>query len=141
MGNKRDKKELLRKATEILGRCKDVVIASVNTDGFPRPVPVSIMKSEGCNKVWMSTGVDSVKTTEFLANPKAGLCYSNNGDSVVMRGTVEIIDDDEMRNELWKDWMIYHFPEGSKDPNYVLLLFTGFEATVWIENQFERLSL
>ena len=135
------KEELLRKAVEVLARCEDVTIASIDADGYPRPVPVSIMKSVGCNEIWMSTGADSVKTIEFQANPKAGLCYSSNGDSVALRGMVEIVTDDELRKELWKDWMIYHFTVGPTDPNYVLLRFIGKDATIWIENKFARIDL
>ncbi len=137
----KDKERLLRKAEEVLARCEDVTVASVDADGFPRPVPVAIMKTVGCSEVWMSTGADSVKTLEFQANPKAGLCYSSNGDSVAMRGMVEIVTEDSIRKEMWKDWMIYHFTEGPTDPNYVLLRFIGKDATIWIDNEFARLEL
>lgn len=136
-----NKERQLKKAEEVLARCEDVTIASVNADGYPRPVPVSIMKTEGCSEIWMSTGADSLKTIEFLANPKAGLCYSNNGDSVAMRGNVEVVTDDDLRKEMWKDWMIYHFTKGPTDPNYVLLRFKGIDATIWISNEFAHLTL
>lgn len=136
-----DKERLLKKAEEVLARCEDVTIASVNAEGFPRPVPMAIMKTVGCNEVWMSTGADSVKTLEFQANPKAGLCYSSNGDSVALRGTAVVVTDDGMRKEMWKDWMINHFTCGPTDPNYVLLRFVGEDATIWIENEFAHLTL
>lgn len=136
-----DKEELLRKAEKVLARCEDVTIASIDAEGYPRPIPVSIMKSVGCNEIWMSTGMDSVKTIEFQANPKAGLCYSSNGDSVAFRGIVEVVTDDGLRKEMWKDWMIYHFTAGPTDPNYVLLRFIGKDATIWIENMFARFDL
>lgn len=135
------KEELLRKAEKVLARCEDVTIASIDAEGYPRPIPVSIMKSVGCNEIWMSTGMDSVKTIEFQANPKAGLCYSSNGDSVAFRGIVEVVTDDGLRKEMWKDWMIYHFTAGPTDPNYVLLRFIGKDATIWIENMFARFDL
>lgn len=136
-----NKGRLLKKAEEVLARCEDVTVASVNAEGFPRPVPMAIMKTEGCSEVWMSTGADSLKTIEFRANPKAGLCYSSNGDSVAMRGNVEVVTDDGLRKEMWKDWMIHHFIQGPTDPNYVLLRFKGIDATIWIENEFAHLSL
>lgn len=135
-----EKKEWLEKIADVLSRCDDVTIASVNAEGFPRPVPVAIMKTKGCNEIWMSTGADSVKTIEFKANPKAGLCFSSDGDSVAMRGTVEIVTDDDKRKEMWKDWMIHHFTGGPTDPNYVLLRFVGQDATIWIKNEFLRIT-
>lgn len=136
-----NKDRLLKSAEELLARCEDVTIASINSEGFPRPVPMAIMKTAGCSEIWMSTGADSLKTIEFKANPKAGVCYSNNGDSVAMRGYVDVVTDDALRKEMWKDWMIHHFPQGPTDPNYVLLRFKGFDATIWIANEFAHLSL
>lgn len=124
------------KAAAVLSRCEEVTLASVNSEGFPRPVPMSIMKTVGFSEVWMSTGSYSEKTVEFRLNRKAGLCYSSNGDSVVMRGTVEIVTDDVLRKEMWKDWMINHFPGGPTDPDYVLLRFVGTDATFWIDGEF-----
>lgn len=36
---------------------------------------MSNIKSEGATTVWLATGKDSLKTKEFAANPKAGLCF------------------------------------------------------------------
>lgn len=133
--------DILKQAEALLACCCEATFASVNSDGYPRPVPMSIMKTVGCNEIWLSTGDYSEKTKEFRANPKAGLCYTHNGDSVVMRGEVEIVKDDELRKEMWVDWMIDHFPGGPTDPGYVLLRFVGKDATLWIDNQFVRLKL
>ncbi len=136
-----NRKRISKKAEEVLARCEEVTLASVNAAGFPRPVPMAIMKKIGFSEVWMSTGADSEKTAEFRENPKAGLCYSSKGDSVAMRGSVEIVTDDELRKEMWKDWMKYHFTGGPTDPNYVLLRFVGIDATIWIDNEFVKFKL
>lgn len=131
-----DDRSLLEKATTLLEQCKEVTLVSINAEGFPRPVPMSKGKTLGCNEVWMATGTDSVKVTDFRSNPKAGLCYSSYGDSVALRGTVEIITDDRTRQEMWQDWYINHFPGGPSDPNYILLHFVGTEATLYINHEF-----
>ena len=53
-----------------------------------------------------------------------------------MRGIVEIITNDAIRKEMWQEWFIHHFPGGATAPNYVLLHFTGTEATFWINGEF-----
>ncbi len=63
---------------------RDLVLASVDGDGFPRPVPMCKIHSSGINEIWVSTGADSVKFTQFINNPKAGLCYFEKGRSMVM---------------------------------------------------------
>ena len=83
-----------------------------------------------------STGADSLKTIDFLSNPKAGLCFQDKGDSVALTGKVEVVTDEKMKQELWQDWFIDHFPGGPTDPGYVLLKFESNHATYWIEGTF-----
>ena len=106
-----------------------------------RPVPMSKISSKGCNEVWLATAANSVKVADFKLNNKAGLCYSNYGDSVGLRGIIEIITDDNIRKEMWQDWLINHFPYGPTDPNFVLLHFIGKEATFWINGEFSHEKL
>lgn len=91
---------LLDKAVKLLSECSHVTIASVNEEGFPRPVPMAKGATEGCNVVWMATGTDSEKVADFRKNPKAGLCYDHNGASVCLRGLVEIVSDDATRQAM-----------------------------------------
>ena len=66
-------KLMKEKAEQLLQRCEVVVITSVNEEGYPRPVPMSKIKSEGYSVVWMATGNDSLK---------AGLCISGTAAAV-----------------------------------------------------------
>lgn len=133
---KKDEPSITEKAVTLLSECSEVVLASINAAGFPRPVPMAKGRTSGYNEVWMATGADSEKVADFKMNPKAGLCYSSCGSSVALRGTVEIITDERIRLEMWQDWYINHFPGGPADPNYVLLHFIGTEATLWIDGEF-----
>lgn len=137
----KDGKTIVEKAVDLLAQCNEVIVASINSGGFPRPVPMAKGHTSGCNEVWMATGADSEKVVDFRMNPKAGLCYSSAGDSVALRGTVEIVTDDSIRKEMWQDWYINHFPGGPTDPNYLLLRFIGTEATLWINGEFVRENL
>ena len=73
-------KTMKEKATELLQRCEVVVLASVNKEGYPRPVPMSKIATEGISTIWMSTGADSLKTIDFRKNRSLnGNCRSGNG--------------------------------------------------------------
>mgnify|MGYP001540267965 FL=1 len=100
------------KAAQMLRESEVVVLTSVNKEGYPRPVPMSMVKSEDISTVWMSTGSDSVKTEDFRKNPKGGLCFYAQANSVCMTGDVEVITDQNVKQELWQDWFINHFPGG-----------------------------
>lgn len=137
----KDERSLTEKATHLLSQCKEVTLASVNANGFPRPVPLDKIHSLGCNEVWVVTGADTEKVADFRFNPKAGLSYSFYGDSVALRGTVEIITDDETRKRMWQEYFINYIPGGPTDPNYVLIRFIGSEATIWINQEFARITI
>lgn len=129
-------KSIKNQAIEILQRCEVVILTSINKEGYPRPVPLSKIHTEGLNEVWMATGRNSWKTKDFALNPKAGLCFSEAGNSIAMTGNVEIITDKAIKEKLWQDWFINHFPKGATDPNYILLKFKGNHATIWIDGKF-----
>lgn len=63
-------KLMKEKAEQLLQRCEVVVITSVNEEGYPRPVPMSKIKSEGYSVVWMATGNDSRKRKISVRIPK-----------------------------------------------------------------------
>lgn len=129
-------KTILEEANEILQRCDVVVLTSVNSEGFPRPVPLSKISSNGLNEIWFATGKGSVKVRDFSTNNKSGVCFYEQGNSIAMEGITEIVSDIESKKKFWQDWFIEHFPKGVEDENYILLKFIGKNATIWIDGEF-----
>lgn len=129
-------KTIREKAAAMLQQCPTVVLASIDPEGYPRPVPMSKIGSEGLAVVWMATGNDSLKTKDFTADPKAGLCFGTGGDSVALTGKVTVVADETTKKAMWQDWFIGHFSEGPADPNYILLRFEGCRGTFWIDSEF-----
>ena len=129
--------ELEKLAAELLEKCETVALASVAEDGSPRICPMMKLKGEDFSTIWVSTGTGSRKTAHFRNDPKAGLSYWNDDDSVTMTGTVEIVDDAAVKRALWSDWMQAFFPKGVDDPEYCVLKFTAREATFWLQGAFE----
>lgn len=85
-------KTMKEKAAELLQKCEVVTLASVNKEGYPRPVPMSKIAAEGISTIWMFHRSGSLKTIDFYLNPKAGLCFQEKGDSVALMGEVEVSD-------------------------------------------------
>ena len=112
-----DLKLIEEKAISILTECDTAMLASVTEDGYPRPVPMGKIKADGISQIWFSTGTFSDKTIQFQLNPKAGVCFMEGGDSIVLTGKVEIVSDMEIKKALWSDWMFAHFPGGVIDPS------------------------
>lgn len=130
--------DIITKASALVDKCGEVVLASVSEDGHPRPCVVSRIKSNGIRKIWVSTGMNGTKTSHFLNSSKAGACCFKDGNSVTMTGNVTVRTDAAIKAEMWLDWFIDHFPGGVDDPNYCILEFETEEATLWIDQEFVR---
>jgi general stress protein 26 len=128
--------KLKEKAIAMLENSDTIVLTSINKEGYPRPVPMAKVASTGISTIWMATGAKSVKTISFKSNPKAGVCFYTAGNSVALTGDIEIVTDQELKQEYWQDWFIAHFPKGATDPDYVLLKFQSNHATFFIDNVF-----
>ena len=133
--------ELKRKAELLLEQCESVILASVDENGFPRPVPMSKVKADGISTIWFATGTYSDKTKHFLENPKAGVCFQKEINSVVLTGDIEIVTDEAEKKALLQDWFIQHFPGGVDDPTYCVLKFTSKRVTYWLDFQFVKADL
>lgn len=125
------------KAAQMIATAQVITVASIDENGYPRPVPMVKVKDED-GAIYVSTGTSSAKTAHFKANPKAGVSIMKGDSSVVYTGNMEIITDDAVKRALWSDWMLPHFPGGAEDSEYCLLKFTPESATYWIDNQFVK---
>jgi len=132
-------KDLLIKAGELMERAEVVTISSIDEDGYPRTATISNLKTEGINIAWFSTGTSSSKTKNFQRNCKASICYNVDYNNITLNGDITIVEDKNVKEELWQDWFIEHFPLGINDPEYCILKFETKYIQVWIDNIFEDL--
>ena len=129
--------DIKEKAAQMVASAQVITVASIDENGYPRPVAMVKIKDED-GVIYVSTGTSSAKTAHFKANPKAGVSIVKGGDSIVYTGEMEIVTDENIKRSLWGDWMLDHFPGGMEDPEYCVLKFTPKSATYWIDNAFVK---
>lgn len=138
-----NKLELIKKAEELLAKCYVCSVASVSEEGYPRICILSKLKSIGINGIWFSTGTSGTKVRHFKSNNKAGVTFYDGRDSVTLTGTMEIIEDVSIKQDLWKEWSEFlcnHFL-GADDPEYAVVKFQAKEATIFVGGVFETVQL
>lgn len=138
-----DKANLIVMAEELLEKCKVCSVASVSEGGYPRICILAQLRTDGIKALWFSTGAGGTKVRHFKSNPKAGVTFYDGGDSVTLTGTMEIIADKKVKNELWNEFSGFlsnHF-EGIDDPEYAVLKFTADEATIYVNGEFETVQV
>ena len=108
---------------------KTAFIASVDEDGFPNiKAMFSPAKMEG-NSFYFSTNTSSMRTQQFMKNPKASIYFYNRGrfkyEGIMLTGTVEVLLDADIKKELWHEKDIIYYSNGVTDPDYCVLKFTA----------------
>ncbi len=133
--------KLREKMVELISKSSVAFLASIDEEGYPRAVPMAVIKTEGIDHIWFATGLESQKVQHFRKNPKSSVCIQAQHDGITLTGIVEVLQDAETRKKMWVDWFIQHFPGGVDDPNYCVLKFSSKNALIWIDQQFESFSL
>ena len=108
---------------------KTAFIASVDEDGFPNiKAMFTPGKMEG-NDFYFSTNTSSMRTQQFMKNPKAMIYFYNRGrfkyEGILLTGTVEVLQDADIKKALWHEKDIMYYSKGVTDPDYCVLKFTA----------------
>lgn len=109
-------------------RRKVAFISSMDKDGFPvMRAMLRPRKIEG-NTIWFSTNTSSNKVAELTKNPKSCVYFYRKGlfryTGVLFRGTMEIMNDQDTKNMIWKRGDTIFYKGGVTDPDYCVLKFT-----------------
>lgn len=125
----------------LMEKTPTVSLTSICEDGYPRTVTMANIKFDHLGVVWFSTGLNSNKVKHFIRDKRASVCYNVDGHNISLIGEVDIVDNEEVKRELWLDWFSNHFTLGIDDPNYCILQFKTKRVSVWIEDLFEEFEL
>ena len=111
----------------IIDKQKLCYISSVDKDGFPNTkAMLQPRKRLGIKEIYFSTNTSSQKVESFRNNPKACVyfCDSRFFRGVMLKGTVEVIEDQEIKDMIWRNGDTMYYPQGKTDPDYCVLKLT-----------------
>jgi general stress protein 26 len=134
--------DLIKEAEIFLEKRGECAVSSVTEKGYPRICILKKLRADGCKTIYFSTGTSSKKIAHYKKNPKAGVTYFDENDSVTLLGNMNVVEDKKIKDALWSDWMAKHFPNGGKDDaEYAVIRFDAEEATIYIKGRFETIRL
>ena len=70
------------KTSWIIDRCGYVTLSTIDEQGFPRPVAIDVTQHDGIREIWMTTYRNSAKAMHIFSNPKAGISFVREADSI-----------------------------------------------------------
>ncbi len=123
---------------------QDVCFLSfINNQGFPTTrTMLNPRKRQGIKEFYLTTNTQSQKVQSLLENPKAGLYFYDRNlyRGVAFTGAVEVLTDQSIKNEVWRDMDTIYY-ESNTDPDYCVLKFTAETARYYQDYQSTNLSL
>ena len=92
-------------------------------------------------QLYFSTNTASRKVAQIKENPNVSVyyCQPKSFHGVMLGGTIEIIEDDSIKQALWQPgWEVY-YPKGFDDPDHTVLRLSPLFLRSWY--QLQRLEL
>lgn len=125
---------MMRNKTETIGNLIDkqstAFLSSVDSEGFPNTkAMLAPRKREGIRTFYFTTNLSSLRVQQFKENPKGCIyfCDKRFFRGVMLIGEVEILDDKNIKEEIWKDGDTKYY-KGVDDPDYCVLRFTAYRG-------------
>ena len=103
-------------------------INSVDEDGFPNSkAMLPPRKREGIKTLYFTTNTSSMRVQQYRKNSRASVyfCDKRFFRGVMLKGTMEVLEDSETKELIWRDGDILYYPLGVTDPDYCVLKFTA----------------
>lgn len=129
--------EAKKSGLKLMDESKAVILTTIDSDGFPItramfnlrnkeqfPEFSEFFKNQRNQfTIYISTNTSSSKVAHLRKNPKMSVYFCDTDDfkGFMLGGSVEIVDDMELKKKIWLDWWTQYYPKGVEDPDYTLL--------------------
>ena len=103
-------------------------ISSVDMEGYPNTkAMLPPRKREGIKTFYFTTNTSSMRVSQYKDNPKACIyfCDKRFFRGVMLKGTVEVLEDSDNKEMIWRIGDTIYYPKGVTDPDYCVLKFTA----------------
>ena len=123
---------MLRDAEKTLGNLIDkqtvALISSVDEQGFPNTkamLPPRVR--EGIRVFYFTTNTSSLRVSQYRENPRACIYFYDKRffRGIMLKGTMEVLEDAEHKELIWREGDTLYYPVGVTDPDYCVLKFTA----------------
>jgi len=94
-------------------------ISSVDEGGYPNTkAMLAPVKREGIKTFYWHTNSPSLRIKQYRNNPKA-CCDRRFFRGVMLKGSMEVVDDKKTKKELWKDEFSMYYKGGADGGDFI----------------------
>ena len=130
---------------EFIKKQKVAFIASVDEDGFPNIKAMFAPRRIEGNCFYFSTNTSAMRTRQFIKNPKASIYFFSKGrfkyEGIMLTGTMEVLQDDKTKREIWRTGDTMYYKQGVTDPDYCVLKFTAIKGRYYCDLKTESFDI
>ena len=119
-------------------------ISSVDENGFPNTkAMLPPVKREGIKTFYWHTNSPSKRVQQYRNNPKACIyfCDKRYFRGVMLKGKMEVLDDNGIKKELWKDEYSMYYKDGMDGGDFIILKFTAESGRYYSNFQSEDFEI
>jgi general stress protein 26 len=112
----------------LIDRQNVAFISSVDEAGFPNTkAMLPPRRRDGIREFYFTTNTSSMRVRQFRKDPKACIyfCDKRFFRGVMLIGTMEVLEDAESKEMIWREGDSMYYPLGVTDPDYCVLHFTA----------------
>jgi general stress protein 26 len=134
------------KLKKFIAKRKVAFVASIDNEGFPNmKAMLKPRRSIGLKEFYFRTNTSSMRVAQYRENPKASVYFYRKGlikyEGLMLTGKMEVIEDEEIKKELWQFGDKMFYPKGVTDPDYCILKFTSNEGRYYCDLQTKSFDL
>lgn len=130
---------------EFIRKQKTAFIGSVDEDGFPNIKAMFTPRKIEGNCFYFSTNTSSLRSKQFMENPKASIYFYHRGrfkyEGMMLTGTVEVLQEDAIKREIWCTGDTMYYKQGVTDPDYCVLKFTAIKGRYYCDLKTESFHM
>lgn len=128
-----------------ISKQKTAFIASVDENGFPNMKAMLAPRKIQGDCLYFSTNTSSMRVSQFMNNPKASVYFYNRGrfkyEGIMLTGTMEVLQDDNIKREIWQIGDTMYYKQGVTDPDYCVLKFTAIKGRHYCDLKSESFDM
>lgn len=116
---------------EFIKKQRTSIISSVDENGYPWTRALIQPRYIENNVLYFATYTSSNKVKQYQNNNKDCVYFYEKGrnfQGVMIKGTMEIINDQKFKEKLWLPFYYRFYKKGVTDPEYCILKFTCEKA-------------
>lgn len=128
----------------MIDKCSISFIGSIDEEGYPNiRAMLKPCKRVGIKEIYFHTNTSSAKITHFKENSKASIyiCNKRFFKGLMLKGTMEIINDKKIKDDIWQEGYEMYYHLGVDDPDYCVIRFMPEKAKYYSDFKVESIIL